>query len=64
MGVREKAGDGTVSSIMMAANLKGDRNHVWSRMWAQAGMIGVRREFPSATPTGKILQFHLRPCRR
>jgi hypothetical protein len=37
----------------------GDRQRGWSRLWAQAGTIRVRREPPVATRRGKILQFHL-----
>ncbi|MBI4380683.1 MAG: hypothetical protein HY574_05795, partial [candidate division NC10 bacterium] len=39
----------------------GDRDHAWSRIWAQAGTIRVRRALPLATARGKILQFHLQP---
>ncbi len=53
-----------VRTLLEGLASDGDRNHVWSRMWAQAGTIRVRREFPLATARGKILQFHLRPCRR
>jgi hypothetical protein len=39
----------------------GDRDSAWSRIWAQAGTIRVRRDLPLATARGKILQFHLNP---
>jgi hypothetical protein len=37
----------------------GDRQRGWSRLWAQAGTIRVRREPRVTTRRGKILQFHL-----
>ncbi len=53
--------DAVIRALLDGLARGGDREHGWSRIWARAGTIRVRRSLPLATARGKILQFHLKP---